>query len=144
MWDSVSLVFDVSAHPGSKGAFVEGSGGKTQHCLCGIFFAGSQTIAVHFEKQGAHDKAGALVAVDEGVIADDTGCVGASEIYRVGIVAIGVKLLRSSEGGFEQSFIAPTRPASVEGQKSIMKREGVALVDPDRRAHLASACSVLR
>jgi hypothetical protein len=25
-----------------------------------------------------------------------------------------------------------------------MKREGVALVDPDRRAHLASACSVLR
>jgi len=88
---------DVSAHPNSKAAFAEGSGSKCQHGLRGIFFAGSQAIAIHFEKQGAKDKAGALVSVDEGVIADDTGGVGAGELYRAGAVSIGVKLLRPSE-----------------------------------------------
>ena len=135
---------DVSAHPGGEGVFVEGTAGQAQHRLGRIFFAGSETIAIHFEKQGPDDEAGAFVPVDEGAVADDTGRVGGSELYRVRTVSIGVKLRRPGEGGFEQSFIAHIPRASVEGQKAIMKRPRVAFVDPDQRAHLASACSVLR
>ena len=52
----------------------------------------------------------------KGWLRSDTGCVGGSELYRVRTVSIGVKLLRPGEGGLEQTFIAYTRRASVEGQ----------------------------
>ena len=64
--------------------------------------------------------------------------------YSVRVIAIGMKLLRPGESGFQESFIAHARRAAVEGKKTVMKREGVAFVYPDRLTHLASACSVLR
>ena len=109
-----SLSFHVRAHPGRERGFVECTGGKAQHCLRGIFFAGDQTIAIHFQKQDADNKAGALVSVDEGMVADDTRCIGGSQLYNVGPLAIRVKLLGPREGGLQQPFVAHPRRASVE------------------------------
>lgn len=101
-------------------------------------------MAVHFEKQDAYEKAGALVSVEEGMVADDSGGVGGSQVYSVGVFAIGVKLLRPGEGGFQKPFIANAHRSAVESEKSVMERESIAFVDPERFAHLASVCSVLR
>jgi hypothetical protein len=46
--------------------------------LCGGFFGGDEMIAIQFEEEDADEEAGAFVAVDEGVIADDAGGVGGS------------------------------------------------------------------
>jgi len=134
----------VLAHPGNKAGFVKGSGGQRQYGPCGIFFGGGQAIAVHFQKQNADDKPCALVSVDEGLVGDDPGCVGASQLNNAGTVAICVKLLRPGNGGCEQSLISHARRAAIESEKTIMQCKRVSLVDPDRLAHLASACSVLR
>src|ERR1700740_747606 len=123
----VSLSFDVSVQPGSEGGFIEGSGREAHHCLCGMFFVGGQTIAVQFEKQDADEKAGALVSVYKRVVSDDTGCIGGGQRNSARTVAIRVHLMRPSESRFEQSFVAHPRRAAVEGQETIMKREGVAL-----------------
>jgi hypothetical protein len=36
----------------------------------------------------------------------------------------------------EESSIAYTRSTSVEGEKTVVEREGITLVDPDRLTHL--------
>lgn len=77
---------------------------------------------VQFEEEDAHEEAGAFVAVDEGVIADDTGNVRDSHLYDVWIVAVGVKLLRASEGGLKQALIAQTRSATVQSEEAVMER----------------------
>jgi hypothetical protein len=101
-------------------------------------------VPVHFEKQGTDEKAGTLVSIDEGVVADNAGGISSSHAYDVRAIAIGVKLLRPGEGGFQQSFIADACGTAVEGKKTVVKSEDVAFVYPDRLTHLASACSVLR
>ena len=140
------LALHVGPQPGGEGGFVEGSGGKAEDGLRGIFFGGGKTIAVHFEQQDTDDKARALVPIDERMVTDNAGRVSSSEGDHVGIVAIGVKLLWlwSGKGGFKKSLVAYALGATVEGEKAVMKRAGVSLVYPDRLPHLASACRVFR
>jgi hypothetical protein len=139
-----ALVLDVSVHPDSEGGFVEGSGSKVEDGLRGVFFGGRKAAAIHFEEQDTDDKARAFIPIDKGVVADNAASVSSSQVYEVRVVPVGMELLRPSEGGFEQSFIAHARRAAFEGQKAIVKGEGVPLVYPDRLPHLASAWSVLR
>ena len=68
----------VGAEPGGEGGFVEGSGGEAEDGLCGGFFSGGETIAVRFEEEDAEEEAGAFVAVDERVVAGNTGGLGGS------------------------------------------------------------------
>jgi hypothetical protein len=137
-------VLHVNAHPGSEGGFVEGSGSKVKDGLRGIFFGGRKPVGVDFEEQDADDKAGALISIDKGAVPNNADNVRSSEVDKVRIIPVGVELLRPGKGGLKEAEIAHSRRAAVEGKKTIMKREGVALIDPDRFSHLASVCSVLR
>src|SRR5713226_8669509 len=135
---------DVGAEPGGEGGFVEGSGGEAEDGLCSGFLGGGEMIAVQFEEEDADEEAGALFAVDERVVADNACGVVGSHVYDVRVIAIGVELLRPGKGGLKQVHIAYAGSAAVEGEKAVMEREGVALVDPNRFTHFASVCRVLR
>ena len=78
-------VLDVHSHPGSKGGFVEGSGGEAEDGLRGVLFGGRKAVAVHFEEQDADEKAGALVPIDKGVVADNAGGVCSSQLIVSGL-----------------------------------------------------------
>jgi len=87
-------------------------------------------MAVDFQEQNSNDEAGALVAVEERMVAEDAGGIGSGERRRVRVVALGLELLRSSEGGLQQTAVAQARETSIEGQQSAMEGKCVALVDP--------------
>jgi hypothetical protein len=137
-------VLHVNAHPGTEGGFVEGSGSEVEDGLRGLFFGGRKAVCVDFEEQDTDDKAGALIPVDKGVVANYADRVGSRQVDEVRITPVGIELLRLGKGGLKKAGIAHSRSAAVEGKKAIMKREGVSLIDPDRFIHLASAFSVLR
>jgi hypothetical protein len=44
----------------------------------------------------------------------------------------------------KQADIADAGRAAVEGEKTVVEREGIALFDPNRFTHLARVCRVLR
>src|SRR6266850_7453045 len=131
-------MLDVCAEPRRKGGLIEGSGGEAQDGLCGGFFRGCETITVHFEKEDADEEAGAFVAIEEGVVADNTEGVGGSHVDDVRVVLVGVKLLGPGECGLKQAKVAHTCGAAVEGEKAAVEREGVGLVNPSRFTHVAS------
>lgn len=78
------------------------------------------------------------------MIVQDSTYVGGRERYHVRFVIVCPNLLRTRQRRFEQAFITYARRAAVEREKTIMNRERVALVYPNRLFHLESACSVLR
>jgi hypothetical protein len=55
-----------------------------------------------------------------------------------------MELPGTGKSGFKQALISHPCRSAVESEKSGVEREGVALVHPQRLAHLESACSVLR
>jgi hypothetical protein len=88
------------------------------------------------KEEDAHEEAGAFVAVDEGMVADEASDVGGRHVYDVGVIAIGMKLLRPGKGGLKQAGIAQSRGTAVQGEKAIVKREDIALLDPEKLTHL--------
>jgi len=101
-------------------------------------------MAVQFKEKGAYEEAGALVAVNERVVADDTRDVGGSHFYDVRVVAISMQLLRSCESGLKQTCVTQASSAAVQREKAVMEREGVTLIDPGRLTHLAKPFRLLR
>jgi hypothetical protein len=141
---TASPALDVRVHPGGEGGFVEGSGGEVEQGLRGVFFGSSKAAAVYFEEEDSDDKAGALVPIDEGVVADNACGVCSSHVYDIQVVPVGMELLRPGKGGLKEAGVADALSAAVESEKAVMKREGVPLIYPDGGTHLESACSVLR
>ncbi len=115
-----------------------------QNGLGRIGLARREAVAIEFEKQNPDDKAGALVAVDERVIAHDARRISRRLIEQVGCIRIGLNLLRPGEGGLQQGRVPPRRRAAVQRQQAIMQREGVPLFKPPRFGHWARTCNVLR
>src|SRR5712692_9040018 len=132
----------MRAHPSDEGGFVQGSRGEAQDGLRRVFFRGRKAIAVHFEEEHADDKAGALVAIHKGVVADNAAEVRNSHGYDMGAFTVGTELLRPRKSGLQQTGVAYALRAAVHGEEPVMQRKGVALVYPDRLPHLESACSV--
>jgi hypothetical protein len=101
---------------------------------------------VKFEEQNADYETGSLIAVNERMVADDTGCVKSGHADEVGSVGIGVVLARASQGRLQEPSVAHPREAAVDGEETLVDRQGVAFLDPEWffRFHLDSACRVLR
>jgi hypothetical protein len=94
--------------------------------------------AVQFKEEDADEVAGALVPVDEGVVADDAGNVDGSHVYDFRVVSTGVELSWPGERGLKQARVAQTGSTSVQGKKTVMEREDIALANPDRLTHFES------
>ena len=109
-----------------------------------VFFAGRESISVNFKEEHANDESRAFVAIEKWMVTHNSDGVRGGHGYDVDLLAVGVKLTRSGQSGFEQALIADSRWTSIESEKTRMEREGVALIHPQRLAHLESAWSVLR
>jgi hypothetical protein len=119
--------------------------------LGGGFLGGGETIAVQFQEEDADEEAGAFVAVDEGMVADDADGVYGSHIYNIRVLAIGVQLPRAGQSGLKQAQIADTWSAAVQGEETAVECESVALVDPhwltarrNRLVHVTGPINSLR
>ena len=82
------------------------------------------------EKQFRNDQAGALVAVQERVIARDAESVARGQA-RDRVLAIGELVLGSRQGRFEQPAITHTGLAAVLGELLVMDGEHDLPADPD-------------
>jgi hypothetical protein len=122
---------------------VERARRQRQDGLRGIRLAGGKAVTVEFEEQDADHEADALVAVDEGVIAHQ-----ARRRPRPGRWRRARRRRRASGvaglGGLQQAAVAQARRAAVQREQSVVQRECVPLVDPERLAHWASTRSALR
>lgn len=104
---------DVGAEPGGEGGLVEFSGGEGKNGLGGVFLGGDEAVAVHFQEEHAQQEAGALVSIDKGMIANDSGGVSDREIDDVRRFPAGMKLARAGNGGCRQRRAADARRAAV-------------------------------
>jgi hypothetical protein len=57
---------------------------------------------------------------------------------------VRMELLRTSKGGLKEPNVPDAGSTTIEGQKPIMERESITLVNPNRFSHLASEWRVLR
>src|SRR5712691_2605849 len=139
-----SETVDVGAEPGGEGGFIEGSGGEGEDGLGGGFFSCREVKTVQLEEKDADEEAGAFIAIDEGVGADDAGDVGSSLVYNVRVAAVGMQLSGPGESRVQQAGIAKARSTPVQGEEAVVEGQGIALVDPDRVTHLARPFRLLR
>lgn len=139
-----SVVLDVSTKPRRETQFVESPGGEVHHDLCGVFFSSGEAKAIDFEEENADHEPRAFVSVDKRMIADDSGHVGRGHFHEAGFLTIGMELAWSRERGFEEACITHTHPAAFDREETIVKKDGLTNVDPDRLAHFARVCRVLR
>lgn len=95
--------------------FVERPGGQRQDGLSRFRFGCGEASTVEFEEQDADDKTGALVTIDERMIAHDACRIRRRQVEEAGRIGIGVKLLRASEHGIQQGGIPNPRCAAVQG-----------------------------
>ena len=106
------------------------------------FLGSGEAVSVCFEEQRAQEEASPLVPIREWMIANDCGGVRRCQFNDAGIAALRVKLPRSRQGGFKQTMVAQTGRATVQCQQAAMDGERLALLDPGRFLHLASAWRV--
>ena len=96
----------ISSKEGGEAFFVELTRSQAQYSLSSILFAGRESIPIQFEEQDAHDEARALVAIEEGMIANDARRVGRRHLDSVGLRSVGPYLLCPRQSGFEQGVVA--------------------------------------
>jgi hypothetical protein len=96
---------------------------------------------VKFEEQHTDNETSPLVAIDERMVADDTGCVKSGHCDDVGTVGVGMVLAGTSQSGLQQPSVTQSCRAAVDGYKTVVNRQDVAFLDPERffSSHLASA-----
>ncbi len=66
------------------------------------------------------------------MVAYNSGGVGGGDIDEVGLVAISMELLWPGERGFQQVGVADACGSAVDREETVMKSDGVVLVNPDR------------
>jgi hypothetical protein len=91
----------ICAHPGGEGGFIESARCEAQDGMCRGFLGRGEIVAVHFQEQGADEEAGALIAVEKRMIANNASRVRSSQADDVGVTAIGMDLPRAGKGGLE-------------------------------------------
>lgn len=108
-----------SARIGSKelteAFFVDGACSQLEHRLCRSLLAPRQSITIELEKQQADHKAGALVAINEGMILNDARRVLRSKSDDVGTGMRNV-VKRSAQRGLKQRTVAYASGASMFNQ----------------------------
>ena len=134
----------IRPHPSCERPFFKSPSSKTQHRLRSVFLRRDKTIPVQFEKQHAHHKTGAFVPINERMIPDNPNRISSRHLNHVRSSLISSQLLRPSQRGLQQAFIAQTSCPAFERKQAIVQRHCIALVDPDWLSHLASTCNVLR
>jgi hypothetical protein len=123
---------NIGRQPSGKCSFSQRSCGKVQDGLGRVFLAGLEGEAIEFNEQNTDDETGALIAIYEGMIADNTGGIQSCHRNDVGTVGVSLVLARTSKGRLEQSSVAQSRRAAVDGNKAVVDRQGVAFLDPER------------
>src|ERR1035441_3887447 len=78
------------------------------------------------------------------MVADDAGRIGCGYANDIGGRGIGKMLLGPGQRRFQQAVITQACGSSMQCEQTAVKRERIALVDPDLLPHLARTCSVLR
>jgi len=106
--------------------------------LRGLFFSGCKTTAIYFKGKHAHNKSGPFVPGNKRMVADHSHRVTSRHVYGGGGITVRTELLRTSKSGPKKSYVPDTGCTIIERQKSIMEREDITLVNPDRFSHLAS------
>lgn len=139
-----SVGFDIPTEPLRESLFVERPRSEVHYNSCGVFFRSGEAIAVDFHEEHANDETYTLVSVDKRVIADNPGHIGSGHFYDAGFLTIGMELAWSRERGFEQTCVPDPSRTALDGDQAVMEDDGFASVDPDRPAHFARVCRVLR
>ena len=96
----------IGAQESGEAFFVELARSQAQHRLGRIRFTCSESIAIQFEEQNAHDEAGSLVAIEERMIANDARRVCRCHMDFIGLRSVGPYLLCPRQSGFEQAVVA--------------------------------------
>jgi hypothetical protein len=78
------------------------------------------------------------------MVADYSYRISGRHVYGVRSVTVRKELLRTSKSGLKEPYVPDSGSTTIKRQKSIMERESIALVNPDRFSHLASEWRVLR
>ena len=96
------------------------------------------------QKKHSNDETSPLISIQKTVIPNNARHVGSGHIDDVRAFTVGEKLAGPCECGVQESSVVNARCSALQCQESIMKRQDVALIDPDRFGHSASTCNVLR
>ena len=123
--------------------FADLAGGQRERAHDNISFARNETIAIRFEKQRRGKKAGAFVAIDEWMVADDAERVCGRERRRIPF-AVSAKVLRPRQRGLQQSHVTHAARPAMKGERFIVKRENCGAINPNGLLHFASSRSALR
>jgi hypothetical protein len=101
-------------------------------------------MAIYFEEENAHNKTRSFVPIDKWVVPDYSHRVGSRHVYYVGSIPVGMELSRASKSRPKKSDVPNASGTTIERQKSIMERERIPFVNPDRFSHLEREWRVLR
>lgn len=121
------------AEPVGQVGFGQSAGGKGDHRAGGVGRIECQRHLIEREEQARQHPTGALVAIDEGMVADDTERIGRGQLARI-ILPISPLVDRTGQPGFEQPVIPNAGAAAMFGQLAIMNSQRHGLFDPDRFA----------
>ena len=91
------LLPDVLPQPGGEPGLIERACRQTHHGLSGIGFARPEVEAVEFKEEDADDKSGSLIAVQEGMIADNACGVESGHFNNVWGACVGIVLAGPSQ-----------------------------------------------
>ncbi len=127
-----SLSPHVSPQPSGKCSFIDLARRKIQDGLSGVFLAGIESEAVEFEEQNTDYETGALVAIEERMVADNTGAVKSGHCDDVGTVGIRMVLSGTRQSGLQKPSVAQPGRTAVDGHKAVVDRQNVTFLDPDR------------
>lgn len=131
-----------AANPAGKVLFSSLARGKTkEHCHT-VGIARDEIMPVERKKKLSHNISRPLVAVDEGMIARNSECVGRRERRRIRL-AIERQVHRPAKRRLKRAPIANSRGAAMLGKLFVMDRENDTAVDEDP-SHLASSRNTAR
>ncbi len=133
---SVSSAFAVGAQPACVCRLIERAARKAEDGLSGTFLTRPEDEPVELKDKNARDKTSTLVAVNEGMVADDACRIEHRHLNQVRLLGIGMVLEGASQSGLQKAFIAQSRAAAVGGQQPVVDREDIALRNPDRFSSL--------
>ena len=112
----------VLAQPGGEGGFVQFAGGQGKHVGHAVGIFRSQGVAIECQEQFRYDKRGALVAVNEGVVAGDAKRITCRQVGGIGLSVMG-QLLRAGQRRLQQATVACACRAAMFGQLPFVQRQ---------------------
>jgi hypothetical protein len=105
---------DISSQPGCVRGFIELTGSQRKNSLSRVFLAGGEIEAVKFEEQNPNHEPGSLVAIDEGMVADNPSGVKRRHFDDVGSSRISVVLAGPGESRVQKPSLAQSRGTAMQ------------------------------